>query len=213
MTGYVLIVQETTFLNANDQYDPIQALPFPPVWEMQGHGSVTTVESLPAYESAAPWFNVRLTFADGARLDVVAVIDQGRIAIEDMRADPPLPLQGFSVLADRIGDPLVDACRAAGQLPREAPEDAEESGVPESAVAEPGGSAARPPARRRARSAVPRGKAGRRIAADVYRGARQAGRDPVLAVMGATGRSRRQALRLIAGARDEGYLPPRHNRR
>jgi hypothetical protein len=34
----------------------------------------------------------------------------------------------------------------------------------------------------------------------------------VLAVMCVTGRSRRKSLRLIAGARDEGYLAPRHNR-
>ncbi|MEU4499058.1 DUF6214 family protein, partial [Streptomyces sp. NPDC023998] len=70
-----------------------------------------------------------------------------------------------------------------------------------------------PPARRRARPAMPRGRGGRRIAADAYRAAQQDGLDPVLAVMGATGRSRRRALRLIAGARDEGYLPPRRNRR
>ncbi|MEU5778930.1 DUF6214 family protein, partial [Streptomyces venezuelae] len=39
------------------------------------------------------------------------------------------------------------------------------------------------------------------------------GRDPVLAVMCATGRSRRKSLRLIAGARDAGLLTPRHHRR
>jgi hypothetical protein len=69
------------------------------------------------------------------------------------------------------------------------------------------------PGRRRARPAVPRGSAGRRMAADAYRAAQQDGRDPVLAVMAVTGRSRRKSLRLIAGARDEGYLAPRHNRR
>nr|WP_307798408.1 DUF6214 family protein [Streptomyces beijiangensis] len=60
---------------------------------------------------------------------------------------------------------------------------------------------------------MPRGNAGRRVAADAYREAQQEGRDAVLAVMYATGHSRRKALRLIAGARDEGYLTPRHNRR
>ncbi|MGW0548949.1 DUF6214 family protein, partial [Streptomyces altiplanensis] len=58
-----------------------------------------------------------------------------------------------------------------------------------------------------------RASTGRRIAAQAYRAAQQAGRDPVLAVMCATGRSRRRSLRLIAGARDEGLLSPRHNRR
>lgn len=37
--------------------------------------------------------------------------------------------------------------------------------------------------------------------------------DPVLAVMDATGHSRRKSLRLIAGARDAGLLTPRHIRR
>ncbi|SCG04203.1 MULTISPECIES: DUF6214 family protein, partial [unclassified Streptomyces] len=46
-----------------------------------------------------------------------------------------------------------------------------------------------------------------------YRAAQQAGQDPVLAVMSATGFSRRKSLKLIAGARDEGHLTPRHHRR
>ncbi|WP_420894849.1 DUF6214 family protein [Streptomyces noursei] len=53
----------------------------------------------------------------------------------------------------------------------------------------------------------------RKIAAAAYRAAQQAGRDPILAVMNATGRNRRRALRLIAGARDAGLLTPRHNKR
>ncbi|WP_338120216.1 DUF6214 family protein [Streptomyces agglomeratus] len=69
-----------------------------------------------------------------------------------------------------------------------------------------------PPARR-ARPSWPGGRAGRRIAAQAYRSAQLAGQDPVLAVMDATGRSRRGSLRLIASARDEGHLSPRHNRR
>ncbi|MFD9221696.1 DUF6214 family protein [Streptomyces sp. NPDC060064] len=183
-------------------------MPYPPVWELQGRGTVTCgTDSLhEACEVAPPWFNVRLTFADGARLDVLAVVTDGRIAIEEWRADPPLPLEGFAVLADRLRDPLEDACRVAMEQP----------GAEEAAPVAPGdtGRADAPsPDRRRARSAVPRGSALRRIAADVYRAAQQDGRDPVLAVMGATGRSRRRSLRLIAGARDEGYLAPRHNRR
>ncbi|MCX5448293.1 DUF6214 family protein [Streptomyces sp. G7(2002)] len=68
----------------------------------------------------------------------------------------------------------------------------------------------------RARSAVlARTRTGerRKIAADAYRQAQREGRDPVLAVMLATGRNRRRSLRLIAGARDEGLLTPRHNKR
>ncbi|WP_344363640.1 DUF6214 family protein [Streptomyces gobitricini] len=66
---------------------------------------------------------------------------------------------------------------------------------------------------RRARPAAPRGSAGRRAVAEAYTAAQWQGRDPVLAVMSATGRSRRRALRLIAAARDDGYLNPRHHRR
>ncbi|MGW6461961.1 DUF6214 family protein, partial [Streptomyces sp. NPDC055078] len=112
-------MQETTFLNANDQYDANQALPYPPVWEIQGHGTVTTTEP-PAGggTSASAWCDVRFTFADGARLDVLAVVDDGGIAIEDLRADPPLPLRLFErVLADRIEEPLEDACRTAVPRP------------------------------------------------------------------------------------------------
>jgi uncharacterized protein DUF6214 len=210
----VLIVQETTFLNANDQYDLGGALPYPPVWELQGAGTVTAEPSgseipgpeIPGPNVPPPWFNVRLTFADGARIDVLAVVDDGQIAIEDLHADPPLPLGGFAVLAERIEDPLEEACRVA--TPPPAPDE------PEPAPPCVGGHADAPgPGRRRARPAVPRGSAGRRMAADAYRAAQQDGRDPVLAVMAATGRSRRKSLRLIAGARDEGYLAPRHNRR
>ncbi|MEJ8651806.1 DUF6214 family protein [Streptomyces sp. MS1.AVA.3] len=83
-----------------------------------------------------------------------------------------------------------------------------------STSSEPPPAAAKPSGR--ARSAVlARSRAGerRRVAADAYRQAQREGCDPVLAVMLATGRNRRRALRLIAGARDEGLLTPRHNKR
>lgn len=70
-----------------------------------------------------------------------------------------------------------------------------------------------PPAVRRARPSWPRGREGRLMVAQEYRAAQADGRDPVLAVMHATGRSRRRSLKLIASARDAGALPPRHNRR
>ncbi|WP_308312851.1 DUF6214 family protein [Streptomyces sp. ISL-1] len=197
-------MQETTFLNANDLYDLGGALPYPPVWELQGAGTVTSESG--GREIIPPWFNVRLTFADGARIDVLVVVDDGRVAIEDLRADPPLSLGGFEMLAERIEDLLEDACRVA--TPPPAPDEPEPDPPCVAEHADPRG-----PGRRRTRPAVPRGSAGRRMAADAYRAAQQDGRDPVLAVMAASGRSRRKSLRLIAGARDDGYLTPRHNRR
>ena len=174
---------------------------------MQGHGSVTTVESLPAYESAAPWFNVRLTFADGARVDVVAVIDRG-----GSRSRTCAPIRRCPCRAS--------ACSPTGSRIRSW-----------TRAAQPGSSRGRRPRTPRSpgcprapspnRAGVPPGRppvGGRALPCRAERQAagsppmstavpRQAGRDPVLAVMGATGRSRRQALRLIAGARDEGLSP------
>ncbi|WP_256725192.1 DUF6214 family protein, partial [Streptomyces acidiscabies] len=51
-----------------------------------------------------------------------------------------------------------------------------------------------------------------RLVAREYRAAQEEGADPVLAVMGATGHSRRRSLGLIAQARDAGFLTPRHIR-
>ena len=68
------------------------------------------------------------------------------------------------------------------------------------------------PVSRRARPAWPRGVEGRRLLAQRYRVAQEQGADPVLAVMCATGHSRRKSLRLIAQARDAGFLTPRHVR-
>ncbi|MGW3682253.1 DUF6214 family protein [Streptomyces prasinus] len=80
-----------------------------------------------------------------------------------------------------------------------------------------GGSAvrARPPGagERRSRAVRPREPVGRRFVAREYRAAQEEGADPVLAVMCATGYSRRGALRVIGRARDAGLLTPRHVRR
>ncbi|MFE1845049.1 DUF6214 family protein, partial [Streptomyces sp. NPDC059515] len=75
------------------------------------------------------------------------------------------------------------------------------------------GRAAPPPPPPAAARPPPRGVEGRRLAAREYTAARRDGADPVLAVMGATGHSRRGALRLIGRARDAGLLAPRHARR
>ncbi|AXG82289.1 hypothetical protein DVK44_01430 [Streptomyces paludis] len=208
-----------------------------------------------------PWVDVRLTFADGARIDVLAVVRDGRIAIEDAQADPPLALAGFAALAEAIEAPLQSACQvvagrhrppvpqidtASDPAPNPVLETGPDTGLaaqPEPATEPAPAPASAPtptpmpavavdpapepepttpvagtppnaePGRHRATPALPRGSAARRGVAEVYRAAQRAGQDPVLAVMAATGFSRRKALRLIAGARDEGHLTPRHHRR
>ncbi|MGY5128080.1 DUF6214 family protein [Streptomyces nigrescens] len=377
-----------------------------PTWELQAHGSAAPAPDpaaaddpagshgpgcpLPRLDPLGPWCSARLTFADGARVDVLVTVSDDHITVEDVRADPPLTLDGLADLARWIEGPLDDAFRAATGRPRKtrptprqpgpaaafperdggpqtggpqpepvrdaAPEplrgprpssphgptghprptagpvpghepaaeptaagagaaategatpltgEAAEAGVPgagptgatglahgegvlhrttmgpgighpadppaaptadspaeqtceqtceqtaeqtsaqasgqtsgqpsggsvpsapsapsTSAVPSPPADASAPsppPASAtpagRARSAVlARTRAGerRKIAADAYRQAQREGRDPVLAVMLATGRNRRRSLRLIAGARDEGLLTPRHNKR
>ncbi|MFH8570380.1 DUF6214 family protein [Streptomyces sp. NPDC017993] len=359
-----------------------------PVWELQGYGSAAPTPEpaclddpvgdrgpgvLPArLDPLGPWFSARLTFADGARVDVLVAVFNDRIAVEDVRADPPLTLDGLAALARWIDGPLDDACRTATGRPRKARPGAEakplvnpwqarseaeppvrlEGGAPRPqgpAIAAPSGSvvhgegplcatggadaAEATGAVGRADAAGLTGAAGasadrdgfgardgigaddrggavldapthaptdtpahfaaeaetegsgvqgavrsgtpevtdplasngsasgpvpvadaapeqgaepasdtcltscgpapeapsdpnaspallarsraserRRLAADAYREAQRQGRDPVEAVMHATGRNRRRSLRLIAGARDEGFLTPRHKR-
>lgn len=134
------------------------------------------------------WFDVRLTFADGARVDALAVFCGDGVRVEDVRAEPALSLDDLAVLAEWLEDPLFEAC------------------VPASGR----GSPASP---RRARPAWPRGREGSRLVAREYRAAQEEGADAVLAVMRATGHSRRKALRMIGQARDEGFLTPRRARR
>ncbi|CAL9370342.1 MULTISPECIES: DUF6214 family protein [Streptomyces] len=134
------------------------------------------------------WFDVRLAFADGARVDALAVLSGADLRVEDVRAQPPLSLDDLAVLAEWLEHPLFEACVAAPAR-----------GAPTGA--------------RRARPEWPRGREGRRRVAQEYRRAREQGGDPVLAVMRATGHSRRRSLRLIGQARDEGFLTPRRARR
>ncbi|MFC5633370.1 DUF6214 family protein [Streptomyces bullii] len=149
-----------------------------PAWQVRDGGST------------ARWFEVRLAFADGARVDVLAVECAGCVSLEDVRAEPALSLDDLAVLADWIEGPLGEACGA-------------QTG-PDGGGG--GGS-------RRARAALPRGMEGRWLAAREYRAAQEEGADPVLAVMCATGHSRREALRLIGEARDAGFLTRRRARR
>ncbi|MCX4759877.1 DUF6214 family protein [Streptomyces sp. NBC_01275] len=159
-----------------------------PAWEVQeGDDGATT------------WFDVRLAFADGACVELLAVVSGGCVSIEDVRAQPALSLVDLTVLADWIEGPLFERCdaQAPGETDGEDRQDLE---------SEPSGP-------RRARPPWPRGAEGRWLIAQEYRAAQEEGVDPVLAVMCATGHSRRRSLRLIAQARDAGYLTPRHARR
>ncbi|MFB6438632.1 DUF6214 family protein [Streptomyces sp. NPDC056411] len=365
------------------------------MWELQAHGSAAPAPGPAAADGATgsdgagvppprldplgSWCSARLTFADGARIDVLVTVSDDHITVEDVRADPPLALDGLAELARWIEGPLDDAFRAATGRPRRtrstprqsgpaaaspeceggvtagparvsptgpayepaaagrapggptgrttpqspaeqpltepprtdatpdagtwnsvtpdagiwnsAPPDAVPSnaalteplaptaGPPEPlgptpaagdpvapAAAEPGPVPAPEPAADEAtepgappapagvatsgteaagegvaggvadgvtrpaagasatgEASAPRTRSAllarsraaerRKLAADAYRQAQREGRDPVLAVMLATGRNRRRALRLIAGARDEGLLTPRHNKR
>ncbi|MFH9071159.1 DUF6214 family protein [Streptomyces alboflavus] len=135
--------------------------------------------------------------------DVLAVVSDGRIAIEEVRARPPLPLHDLAALAARIEGPLNDAFRGL----------ADRHGAADAPCRNGGAPAQEPPGARRGRRSARRGSAVRNVAAEAYRGALEGGEDPVLAVMRATGHSRRKSLRLIAGAREAGLLVSRHHRR
>ncbi|MEU3840091.1 DUF6214 family protein [Streptomyces sp. NPDC028635] len=156
-----------------------------PAWEVQEDAGATR------------WFHVLLAFPDGAGVEALAVVTEGCVSIEDVRAEPALSLDDLSVLADWIEGPLFEACGVDA--------DDDEDGADAGDDERSGG--------RRARPAWPRGIEGRWQVAQEYRAAQEEGVDPVLAVMCATGHSRRKSLRLIAQARDAGFLTPRHARR
>ncbi|MCD9879906.1 DUF6214 family protein [Streptomyces guryensis] len=143
-------------------------------------------------ERATSWFTVRLAFTDGARIDALAVVCEGCASLEEVRSQPALSLHDLAELAEWIEEPLFEAC-GPGAAPAA------------------GGDASVAP--RRARPAWPPGVEGRWLVAQEYRAAQEGGFDPVLAVMCATGHSRRKSLRLISQARDSGFLAPRHARR
>ncbi|CAL9382843.1 hypothetical protein SUDANB176_01095 [Streptomyces sp. enrichment culture] len=143
-------------------------------------------------ERATRWLHVRLAFGDGARVDALATVSEGCVCVEDVRARPALALEDLAVFADWIEGPLARACGA---------EDGPARG-------DGGGTGTH-----RGRSAWPPGPEGWRLVAGEYRAAQERGADPVLAVMSATGHSRRGALRLIGRARDAGLLSPRRARR
>lgn len=181
-----------------------------PAWQVQEGGGATS------------WFQVRLAFPDGACVELLAVVCDGCVSIEDVRARPALSLVDLTVLADWIEGPLFERCDTGARVVRDAQitrnveatgpaEDVQAEGFAEDGGA--GEDADGPFDARRARPAWPRGLEGRWLVAQEYRAAQEEGADPVLAVMCATGHSRRRSLRLISQARDAGYLTPRHARR
>ncbi|WP_405801152.1 DUF6214 family protein [Streptomyces sp. NBC_01506] len=218
-----------------------------PRWEVQGYGTVNCDTppggrcELPRDELVPPWVDIRLTFADGARVDVLAVLRDGVIAVEDAQADPPLPLTDLTELGAWIEAPLAYARRVvAGQhhveidpltdddcggtgmaggaegvgvAVTEEDEGYEYEGGPADTDADLVPEEPAPAGRHRADDPESSGSADRRGVAATYRRAQQLGQDPVLAVMCATGYGRRKSLSLIASARDDGYLTPRHRRR
>ncbi|SEC17830.1 hypothetical protein SAMN04490357_1377 [Streptomyces misionensis] len=156
-----------------------------PAWEVREH------------DGALSWLHVRLDFPDGAGVDALAVVSgTGCVSVEEVRARPALSLDDLALLADWIEEPLLEAFRAGDR----AGDGGQPPGVPRRGA-------------RRARPAWPRGTEGRLLLARAYRAAQEAGADPVLALMQATGHSRRRTLGLIARARDAGLLTPRHARR
>ncbi|MER5542789.1 DUF6214 family protein [Streptomyces sp. NPDC002589] len=296
--GYFACVLEASLLNLSDRNAEDGAVSVWPAWKVREHGGTTS------------WYQVRLAFPDGARVDALAVLHDGCVSIEDVTAQPALSLADLTALANWIGGPLFASCGVAGERPHEGdgdgrPEERHEGEQPEGRPEgeqpekpcepdEPGGrcdprqrfegherfeaherfepheryepqaddmterregeppqdriDGERPQGRidgerpegwcagerpqgpyaprvraveeialgvglRRARAGWPRGIEGRRLVAREYRAAQQGGVDPVLAVMSATGRSRRRSLRMIAQARDAGLLTPRHARR
>ncbi|GAA2513757.1 DUF6214 family protein [Streptomyces levis] len=155
---------------------------------MDGAVSVRPAWEVRENEDATRWFEFRVAFPDGARVDALAVLAGGRVGVEEVRAQPALSLDDLSVLADWIEEALAEACGAGP-----APEGCGGRG-------------------RRARPAWPRGAEGRWRVAQEYRAAQRDGADPVLAVMSATGHSRRTSLRLIGQAREAGLLMSRRGR-
>ncbi|GAU71139.1 hypothetical protein SSP35_28_00140 [Streptomyces sp. NBRC 110611] len=336
-------MSESDFYTVNHGYEAQDAPREWPTWELTAHGSAAPAPRpatpdeatasdgrgcpAPRLDPLGSWCSARLTFADGARIDVLVTVSDDHITVEDVRADPPLRLDGLAELARWIEGPLDDAFRTVTGRPRRsrpaprgpgpaavsperaggpmaaaepgcdagaadgaapeattdpahpahpahelthepahelthesvhgpAPELTHESaGEPKAGPARgptaagpahgtvdgttreaagepctaPGTQPPQGPAPEPAPSSEKAAAAGeppaetggtrsrvaerRKLAAEAYRRAQREGRDPVLAVMLATGRNRRRSLRLIAGARDDGLLTPRHNKR
>jgi hypothetical protein len=117
-----------------------------PAWKVREGGGITS------------WFHVRLAFADGARVELLAVVCGGSASIEDIRAQPALSLVDLKALADWIEGPLFanrdDGVGGAGDA------GGTEGGEGDAGGAEDGADAGGPPAPAvpvRPGRAVPRG--------------------------------------------------------
>lgn len=193
-----------------------------PVWELRAYGTgVPPRESPrtaahpphgPAHEGLPGWFDVRFTLDDGTRVDVFAAVVEGRVHVEELRTERPLPPRGLAGLAARLGESLDAACPAALRPRGTAPTVRGLGACPLPVAAAPRAADARRETEHPAAGRLRRRAAVQRAAAEAYRRARARGGDPVEAVMSATGYGRRKALRTISGARDAGLLP-RHARR
>ncbi|MFI9803896.1 DUF6214 family protein [Streptomyces sp. NPDC052301] len=134
-----------------------------PAWQVREHAGVTS------------WYQVRLAFPDGARVDALAVVSGGGVSIEDVQAQPALSLADLAALADWIQGPLSEACgvrtegageRCPGGGREGRPEGADErcseaSGPAPEVVGEEGPYAGARPCGARAPPPRPRGPAGR----------------------------------------------------
>ncbi|MEU8690318.1 DUF6214 family protein [Streptomyces sp. NPDC048665] len=194
----------------------------------EGRVSIEDVQAEPALSLAdltalADWLKGPLSGACGVAEDAAGAADQGEDAAAGVRAEAVEGAQEWVVeqgarAAEEPHEVSVNGAAGEGAEDGKGSEGGEgpvrgerdEGGVSGEADGEAAGVCA---TARRERSAWPRGVEGCRRAALEYRAAQEEGTDPVLAVMTATGRSRRRSLKLIAQARDAGFLTARHARR
>ncbi|MGP3977679.1 DUF6214 family protein [Streptomyces sp. 8N114] len=91
-----------------------------PAWKLRGYG--TGAGPGPhAAGAQPPWFAVGVSRADGTQVEVVAAVVDGRVRLEEVRADPPLTLQEFARLAPCLREPLTKACPSAIRPPQTGP--------------------------------------------------------------------------------------------
>ncbi|MBO8187653.1 DUF6214 family protein [Streptomyces spirodelae] len=100
---------------------PERASPSPPrtAWKLRGYG--TGAGPSHGVGARPPWYAVGVRRADGTQVEVVAAVVDGRVRLEEVRADPPLTSQEFARLAPCLGEPLARACPPAIRPPEAAP--------------------------------------------------------------------------------------------
>ncbi|UNZ15702.1 DUF6214 family protein [Streptomyces sp. 891-h] len=100
---------------------PDRASSSPPrtAWKLRGYG--TGAGPPHGVGARPPWYAVGVRRADGTQVEVVAAVVDGRVRLEEVRADPPLTSQEFAQLAPCLGEPLARACPPAIRPPEAAP--------------------------------------------------------------------------------------------